>query len=103
MIIVNNREEEVLRNVIEVVKKRLNPCRIILFGSRAKPDTVGNSDFDLAVDAEKGSIQEEREVKEEVDKVSGLYKIDIVYLHSVEESFRTIILKTGKVAYERSS
>lgn len=99
----NKRETTVLKSVIEVLKKGLGPEKIILFGSRAKPDYRGNADFDLAVDVERGPIQKERKIKEEVEYVSGLYKVDIVYLRSVEEGFRNIILKTGKIVYERNS
>ena len=47
------REKEVLDNVLEIIRRRVDPARVILFGSRAyKEEFKGNPDFDLAVDAE---------------------------------------------------
>ena len=97
------RETEILNNVVGILKKYLSPGKIILFGSRAKQDSPKNSDFDLAVDKEKLDIRDERKIREEIEKVSGLYKVDIVFLKSVDPKFRNIVLKTGRLVYERSS
>ncbi len=97
------RETEILNNIIKVLKKYINPERIILFGSRAKPDFSRNSDFDLAVDKKRVDIRMERKIKEDIEKISGLYKIDIIFLKSVEQGFKNIVLKTGRTIYERSS
>ncbi len=47
------RECEVLEAIIEVLKSRLQPQRIVLFGSRAKGKSHPGSDFDLAVDKDR--------------------------------------------------
>ncbi len=97
----NERENEILRGTIEVLKRHLDPSQIILFGSRAKNSNDKSADFDFAVTTPKPMICVQRKMAEEIDKVSGLYKVDIVYLPSVEEEFKDIIAKTGRVVYER--
>lgn len=97
------REREVLKGVVDVLKKHLDPGQIILFGSRAKREYNSNSDFDLAVDKERTDIRLRRKVKEDIEKISGLYSVDIIFLNSVDQAFKEIVLKTGKVIYERRS
>jgi len=69
------RENQVLQTALAILKKEINPSRVILFGSRADGRPAPGFDFDLAV--------------------------DIVYLPNVERDFRDLVLKTGKVVYER--
>ncbi len=95
------RETEVLENVVMILKNHLQPAKIILFGSRAKEAHHPNADFDFAVDVERPAVRAEREMKEEIENVSGLYSVDIVYLPSLAEEFKNLILKTGKTVYER--
>lgn len=97
------REETILKNVQEILIKRLNPGKIILFGSAARKKNNSNADFDLAIDKARIDIRLHRKIKEEIDSICGLYKIDIVFLNSVERSFKKLVLKTGKVSYERNS
>ncbi|MFH0948803.1 MAG: nucleotidyltransferase domain-containing protein [Elusimicrobiota bacterium] len=97
------RENEVLNGIIEVLVRYLAPARIILFGSRAKEKNFKNSDFDLAIDMAKVDIRLQRKIDEEIENVVGLYKYDIVYLDSVDETFKNIVLQTGKVIYEKGN
>lgn len=95
------RENEVFTKVLNVLKDELEPSRIILFGSRAKGTDYYGSDFDFAVDIKKPENLSEMNLEEKIDAVSGLYEVDVVYLPEVESRFRDIVLKTGKVVYER--
>ena len=97
------REKEILEQVIEILKRRLRPKQVILFGSRAKERSGPGADFDVAVDSPRPGITAEREVREEIEGIAGLYRVDVVYLETVDKDFREIILKTGKVIYERRS
>ena len=45
------RENQVLQTALAILKKEINPPRVILFGSRAEGRPAPGSDFDLAVDA----------------------------------------------------
>jgi len=95
------REQEIQNKVVRILVESLSPKKIILFGSRGKGKFTGNPDFDFAVDSEKPDIRTERLIHDEIEKIAGLYKIDLVYLPSVDEDFRGIIEETGKVVYQR--
>ena len=96
------RETEVLETALSILKMELDPPRILLFGSRAEGRHHPGSDFDLAVDAPKPSGRA-YQIHEAVNDSVGLYTVDIVYLPNVEPDFRNLILKTGKVIYERKA
>lgn len=95
------REKQVLTSVVEVLKKRLEPNKIILFGSRAKGTSHHGSDFDLAVDTDRPDLPAQRRLREDIEGVAGLYGVDVVYLNSVDDDFKALIFKTGKTVYER--
>ena len=92
-----------MKGTIEILKKYLNPSKIILFGSRAKAENAEHADFDFAVDCKKPQISLQRKINEEIEKINGLYKVDIIYMLSVEKKFKNIVLHTGKVIYERGT
>ena len=98
---IESREKEILNGIVEILKKYLDPERIILFGSRTKENFYKNADFDIAVDNKKVDIRKTRKIMEAIEEVAGLYSCDLVFLGSVEKDFRNIILNTGKVIYER--
>ncbi|MBL7131311.1 MAG: nucleotidyltransferase domain-containing protein [Candidatus Omnitrophica bacterium] len=97
----NEREKQIIKQAIGILKDCLNPSRIILFGSRAKGNTNEYADFDFGVDCLRPGISLQREINEAIEKISGLYKVDVVYIPSVDKEFKNIIIKTGKVVYER--
>ena len=97
----SNREKEIFKNTVNLLISYFGPCKIVLFGSRAKNINKRYSDFDFAVDTKKPSMKIQRKLNEEIDKYSGLYSIDIIYLNSINKEFKNIIIKTGKVVYER--
>ena len=88
-----------LDNIVNELKK-YNPKKIILFGSRTRGDYKKNSDIDIAVDLDL-NFRNKREVKEKIDKISGLYSVDLIFLNEIEESFKDKILREGKVVYEK--
>ena len=97
----NQREEQIFVSIIEILKKNLNPTKLILFGSRAKGKSTSGSDFDIAVVSDPVNNINQRKVKEAIEAVSGLYKVDVVYWDELDEDFKKIISKSGKVIYER--
>lgn len=97
----SEKEDEILANITDVLKKDLNPQQIILFGSRTKKKFCKNSDFDIAIDEKKPNIRTQRQLEEMIEEISGLYKVDIVYLKSVASPFREMVMKTGRIIYER--
>jgi predicted nucleotidyltransferase len=99
----SEREREVLETAIAIVRRELDPPRIILFGSRAEGRHAPGSDFDLAVDVSKPPGGRAYSIREAVNDSVGLYSVDIVYLPDVDPDFRNLILRTGKVVYERKA
>lgn len=93
------RQDEIIQAVTDISKKFLNPSKIILFGSRAKENNREHSDFDFALDCDRPSLSVERRINEEIEKISGLFKVDIIYLGSVDKEFKEIVIKTGKIVY----
>jgi len=97
----SEREINILNSTIEILKDKLNPDKIILFGSRAKGKSKLHSDFDIAIEISKPDLRTRRIIKEKIDDVSGLYSVDLIYLNSVDENFKNLVLKTEKTVYER--
>lgn len=95
------RHKEIVTGVVDILVKKLNPSRILLFGSRIKGNNGKHADFDIAVDSGTPTVSLQRSINEEVESIAGLYKVDVVYLKSVDKKFKDIILKTGKVIYEK--
>lgn len=95
------REESIINNIVSLLKKDIGPERMFLFGSRAEGRHSPGSDFDIALDGKKISVRKMRELREKLEKVSGLHKVDIIFLESIDKEFKDIILKKGKVLYER--
>jgi predicted nucleotidyltransferase len=93
--------EKRLNNIIRILVDELNPDRLVLFGSRGKGKSFPNSDYDIAVDAQKIEFRKKRILKGKLEDILGLHKLDLVFLNEVEKKFKDIILKTGRVIYER--
>lgn len=97
----NQRENQIYGDVLEILRKELKPSKIILFGSRSKEKVRASSDFDFAIECDPVYNEAKMNIKNQIEEISGLYNIDIIYLDEVDNHFKEIILKTGKVVYER--
>ncbi|MCG2789402.1 MAG: nucleotidyltransferase domain-containing protein [Actinomycetia bacterium] len=95
------REKEVLDKIVLLLKEKLNPGLIILFGSRASGKHNTGSDFDIALDGDKIDVREMRKLKEKLEEISGLYRVDLIFLESVDSEFKNIIIRRGKILYGR--
>ena len=84
-----------LDDIVNELKKH-NPKKIILFGSRVRGDYKKNSDIDIAVDLDL-TFREKRKLKEKLDLIAGLYKVDLVFFDEMSEDFKKHILKEGKI------
>lgn len=90
-----------LKRIVKLIIEDINPQKIILFGSRAKEKSSDYSDFDVAVDAKNIRFRDKRKVRERIDEIIGLHSIDLIFFNDVDAEFKDIILRTGKVIYER--
>jgi len=78
--------QQILRNTLPVNAK------VWVFGSRATWKTKKSSDLDLAIDAGRPLTREENSTLEEIFDESDLpYKVDMVDMHIVSDTFKTII------------
>jgi len=92
--------EDILDSIVEELKN-YDPKVIILFGSRSKGYSKNNSDIDIAVEVENKTFREKRKIREKIDEISGLYTVDLIFLSDVSEEFKKVILKEGKILYEK--
>lgn len=104
---------EVLNNIVEDIVKKVNPAKVILFGSTARGETNEDSDLDLLI-IEKEKFGKERSKRKELQSIRQfLMKYTIpkdILLYDEEEvdywkdSANHIIarcLKEGRTLYER--
>lgn len=89
------------RELIELVKKIIlrnaNPTRIYLFGSQVDGNASENSDIDIAY--ENPDSKNDQLIKEEIESISTLIKIDVVNIAKVDDRFRNRVRDTGKVIW----
>lgn len=97
----SNREKQILQKVTDILKAELHPQKIILFGSRAKGNFQKHSDFDFAIEAKEPDNKNKRNLLDKIEGISGLYKIDIVFLSNVDKNFQDIILNSGEILYAK--
>jgi len=65
------KAEKILAKLVKLLKEKLDPERIILFGSRAKGKSVPYSDIDLAiVGSAKPPLRTFRKLKEKIEVIS---------------------------------
>lgn len=99
---IENRIEEKINKIFYLIVEKTDPEKIILFGSRAKGTAHKDSDIDIALESiQKLSVRDYRLLKEEIDTISGLYSVDIVFIEKVDYSFKQIIQDTGVILYEK--
>jgi predicted nucleotidyltransferase len=98
-----DKVERIINDLVYVLVEKLQPKRVLLFGSRAKGENKPYSDIDLAVELnQKIDFRLKRKIKEVIEDTSGMYSVDIVYLNECSEKFKNIVYETGKVLYEKS-
>jgi predicted nucleotidyltransferase len=109
----NDRLENIVRQIIQLLQGTIDPQRLILFGSQATRQADDQSDLDLLIIAPSAERPLERRLRvrrllREVDKAIGLdilfYTPEEVELFSQEPaSFLCQILKTGITVYDRQT
>lgn len=94
----------IINAVKAIIINKAKPSRIWLYGSEASGDSDSNSDIaylDTNGDALERSLVV-KQIKDEIEKLSTLVKIDISNLASSEERFTTRAKTTGKVLFSAS-
>ena len=93
-------KDKKLEKIVDVLIDEAHPRKIILFGSRAKGKSFSNSGYDIALDSNPQGLREKRKVKERIEQIIGLHKMNLVSIREVDDGFRKIIEKTGRIIYE---
>ncbi len=94
-------DKEIIENVISIVKKNIPDCQLFLFGSRAKGTHKESSDFDIAIKNNKNSIQEFTKIRDLIEELDTLKKIDLIEYNDLGEEFKKIVDSQGVLIYER--
>jgi predicted nucleotidyltransferase len=90
-----------INSIIDLLKNK-DVRRVILFGSRARGENRKNSDIDLCVEFKNNlSFREKRKLKEELESLTGLYSLDLIFYDEIDEKFKAHILKQGRLLYEK--
>lgn len=85
---------EIEKQVAGIIRKYIGKnARIYLFGSWAKGNAKPTSDIDIAIKISKQERQKFYKIREEVNELRTLRKIDIVDLSLASEKFRKHIFK----------
>ena len=95
--------EKILAKLIELLKEELDPEKIILFGSRVKGKSAPYSDIDLAIaGSTRPSLRSLRKLKEKIEAISWPFYVDLIFLEEVDEEFKKLVIKTGRIVYEKN-
>jgi CRISPR-associated protein Cmr1 len=86
-------QPEILNNIIEKIKTKYDPDKIILFGSRARGDAHKNADIDIAIENPKNPIS----------NIDISAPLDIVDLTKANSSLKEKVRREGVTIYERKS
>jgi predicted nucleotidyltransferase len=93
---------ESIRNLVALAVAKLDPERVILFGSRARGTAGPMSDFDLAFDFDPSrSAAWSRFVVDFDDTPITLWPVDLVNLRTANQEMRREIESGGRVLYSR--
>lgn len=85
--------------IVEAIVQRIQPQRIFLFGSRARGDAAERADYDIAIDAENLTSTTLAQIRTDVEELSTLLAIDIVWMNRANAVLRERILNEGKILY----
>jgi len=91
MRIENYPEKKLKREIIKIIGRYLDlkKYKVFFFGSRVKKDNFERADIDLGIEGPEeipGSMM--LEIKEELEKLPLLYKIDVVDFKKVSKEFK---------------
>ena len=91
-----------LEEIVNIFRKDIKiPFRLYLFGSFATRRASYFSDLDIALETEKEITEKEiRKIKEELENLRTLRKIDFIYLNKASESIKNTVRKEGVLLYE---
>jgi len=89
---------QILDQISAVVKKEVNgPYQLFLFGSRAAVTNDDKSDIDIGIIPDMSlSARQLQTIREKIEEIPTLLKIDFIDFSTVSDNFKTIALKNTK-------
>lgn len=101
-------KEEVIKEIVEQIKKEYSPEQIILFGSYAwgKPDETSDLDLFIVKDTEKPQRKRQQELRKKLYPPKAPFDLIVMTPEEVKQKRRkgvhvTEILNKGKTLYEK--
>ncbi len=92
-------DPKIINVVREIILKHASPTRIYLFGSRVTGDAKAESDYDFAFDAPEADAAALQLIRDDLEQVVTLYRIDIANLARADSRFASRVRDTGLVIY----
>ena len=102
--------ESILKNALDIIIKKIDPDKIILFGSHSIDEYNADSDYDICI-LKKG-VKHKRKLAQELYQVLYVTKLAVDIIVESPEKFAELknnpfliyheIAATGKVLYEKS-
>ncbi|KLO22566.1 hypothetical protein X275_05800 [Marinitoga sp. 1197] len=86
-------KEEYFNLIIKILKKHIQSCTIIIFGSRITGKSNEASDLDIAIDCgKKLDLITLFEIEEDFQDSNLPFRVDLIDWQRTSESFKNIIL-----------
>lgn len=92
-------DPKIVAGVRDVILKHVSPQRIFLFGSRVTGEARPESDYDFAFDAPGAPYEVLDAIREDIEKLPTLYRIDVANLAKADSRFANRVRDTGLVIY----
>ena len=92
-------DTKLVNTVRALILKHTAPTRIYLFGSRVTGDAKTESDYDFAFEAPDAAPLALESIREELDDLHTLYRIDVTNIAKAEARFVNRVRDTGLVIY----
>ena len=92
-------DPKIVDAVRAIVLKHAVPMRIYLFGSRVTGEARPESDYDFAFDAPDATTVELQAIRDEVDELHTLYRIDVANIAGADRRFANRVRETGLVVF----
>jgi nucleotidyltransferase substrate binding protein (TIGR01987 family) len=92
-------DPKIISAVRDIILKHASPTRIYLFGSRVTGDAKTESDYDFAFDAPESDAGALQSMRDDVDQLHTLYRIDVANIARADSRFANRVKDTGLVIY----
>ena len=92
-------DPKLVSQVRETILRHAKPTRIYLFGSRVTGEAKPESDYDFAFDAPGAGLNALEAIREELDQLHTLYRIDVANIATADNRFANRVRDTGLVIY----